>query len=231
MAFRKYTEFDKNTSGQYANGVSTSIRRRRFPAFFAPFLSRVVAAGHPSGKKVVCTEGLVRVERSLDQPCPSVASSCVWLGDHQRSAPRASETGELSGIVVLTTDPFESLRDDHEGPPNWRDMIDFGIEIYRQDGTTPDNLTVTDESTLIWGKGAHGTYSVVAVSSAGIERGGPGLVFECSPEAVRCPPTPPHSSPAETSPNSTIARRPMATLAASGTFSIAFSWIGICSYS
>lgn len=69
--------------------------------------------------------------------------------------------GELSGVEVFTTDLFEYLRDSHDGPPNWAAMVESGIETYRYDGPTPNNLTVTDESTFIWGQTTDGTHAVV----------------------------------------------------------------------
>jgi predicted transcriptional regulator len=69
--------------------------------------------------------------------------------------------GELSGIEVFTTELFEHLRDHHDGPPNWADMIESGVETYRYDGATPGNLTVTDESTFVWDRTTEGTHGVV----------------------------------------------------------------------
>lgn len=74
--------------------------------------------------------------------------------------------GELSGIEVFTTELFEYLRDHHDGPPNWADMIKSGVETYRYDGSTPRNLTVTDESTFVWDETTEGTHVVISRNDA-----------------------------------------------------------------
>ena len=72
-----------------------------------------------------------------------------------------ADRGDLSGLVVVTTDLFEYLRDDHDGPPDWADLMESGVEVCHYDGATPNNLTVTDEATFIWGKTNDGTHGVV----------------------------------------------------------------------
>lgn len=72
-----------------------------------------------------------------------------------------ADRGELSGVVVFTAELFEYLRDHHDGPPDWADLIESGVEIYRYDGSTPDNITITDARTFIWGETGDGTHGVV----------------------------------------------------------------------
>lgn len=79
---------------------------------------------------------------------------------------------EISGIGVLTAELFQYLRDHHEGPPDWEEMIDSGVEMYRYDGSVPEHLTVTDESTFVWGETTDGTSSVVISGSDAVRAWG-----------------------------------------------------------
>lgn len=97
--------------------------------------------------------------------------------------------GELSGIEVFTTELFEHLRDHHNGPPNWADMIKSGVETYRYDGSTPGNLTVTDESTFVWDEATKGTYGVVISRSDAVRAWGIDVVERYRDRAERIDPT------------------------------------------
>jgi predicted transcriptional regulator len=73
---------------------------------------------------------------------------------------RADEA-DLSGAGVFSVELFEYLRDHHEGPPDWADLVEAGVPAYRYDGATPNNLTVTDESTFVFAENSDGTMAVV----------------------------------------------------------------------
>lgn len=95
---------------------------------------------------------------------------------------------EISGIAVFTTELFEYLREQHVGPPDWKDVIESGVETFRYDGSTPNNLTVTDESTFIWGEATDGTYGVVITRDDVVREWGRDVVKRYRDRAERIDP-------------------------------------------
>lgn len=95
---------------------------------------------------------------------------------------------EVSGIEVFTMELFEYLRDHYDGPPNWRDVIESGVETYRYDGTTPDNLTVTDESTFVWSRTAEGDPGVIISENEAVRKWGIDVVKRYRDRAERLGP-------------------------------------------
>ena len=96
--------------------------------------------------------------------------------------------GELSGIEVFTAELFEYLRDHHDGPPNWTDMIESGVATYRYHGATPNNITVTDESTFIWDETPEGIHGVVISRSEAVRTWGIDVVERYRDRAERIDP-------------------------------------------
>lgn len=99
------------------------------------------------------------------------------------------ENGGLSGTEVFTTELFEHLRDQPDRPPDWADMIDSGVETYRYDGSTPRNLTVTDESTFVWEGPTAGTYGVLISRSDAVRAWGVDVVERYRDRAERIDPS------------------------------------------
>lgn len=95
---------------------------------------------------------------------------------------------EVSGIEVFTTELFEYLRDHHDDPPNWAGMIKSGIETYRYDGATPDNLTVTDEATFVWSRTTEGDPGVVISENDAVRKWGIDVVKRYRDRAERLDP-------------------------------------------
>lgn len=102
---------------------------------------------------------------------------------------RRSSDGELSGVVVCTEGLFEYLREHPDHPPDWRDVMESGIEMYRCDGDTPDNLTVTDESTFIWNETTGGTTGVVISTNEAVRMWGIDVVKQHRDHGERIHPT------------------------------------------
>lgn len=96
--------------------------------------------------------------------------------------------GEISGIGILTAELFEYLRDNHEGPPDWAEMIDSGVEMYRYDGSVPEHLTVTDESAFVWGETTDGTSGVLVSGSDAVRAWGIDVVERYRDRAARVEP-------------------------------------------
>ncbi len=99
-----------------------------------------------------------------------------------------ADRGDLSGIMVLTTDLFEYLRDRHGNPPDWSDVIDSGVEMYRYEGDTPDNLTATDEATFVWRRTADGETGVVISETDAVRKWGIDVVKRYRDRAERLEP-------------------------------------------
>jgi len=99
-----------------------------------------------------------------------------------------ADQGGLSGAGVFSVELFEYLRDHHEGPPDWADVIEAGVEGYRYDGSTPNNLTVTDESTFVFAEASDGTMSVLISRNDAVRTWGIGVVERYRDRAERIDP-------------------------------------------
>jgi predicted transcriptional regulator len=100
---------------------------------------------------------------------------------------RADER-DLSGAGVFSTELFEYLRDHHDAPPNWADVIEAGVPAYQYDGSTPNNITVTDESTFIFSETSDGTMAVVISQNDAVRAWGIDVVERYRDRAERIDP-------------------------------------------
>jgi predicted transcriptional regulator len=101
---------------------------------------------------------------------------------------RADED-ELSGAGVFSAELFAYLRDHHEAPPDWADVIEAGVPAYRYDGATPNNITVTDESTFVFSETSDGTMAVVISQNDAVREWGIDVVERYRDRAERIDPT------------------------------------------
>lgn len=69
--------------------------------------------------------------------------------------------GELKMDLVLAGNLAEFLRDEHDQPPDWQEIVEAGARVYRYGGQIPCHLFIVDDKVLIMATEPEGQRAVI----------------------------------------------------------------------